>query len=199
MSYTTMLSIEPDKPVYGIHEFQNAWGSAMRVWTPLAQRFFGKNPLLLVGFGDGQEFWDLVKDSRLTNYERIVFAWTFDRMICERERAGDLARAMQDFAKLYPVGGIDHLPAIAVALDLHVGEDPDRVGFGWIQTSVADDVWDVPNTCRHEFHSSGANDSDCPECGNPKDEPGTHRRFCWNLDKDKGLHVMLFETYGGQR
>lgn len=196
MSSTIMLSVSKTGPLETIAEFSNSLGSAMRVWQSLAEKYFGGQNAMMVLMRREKEFWALVNDRRLRSLERLVFAWTFDRMICEKEKAGELAAAMREFAGGYPSRGVDHLPAIADALEKHSQDD--CIGFGFIQTSVSGDIWQVKGLCENSFHIDGDESDYCPDCDNEKDNPTSYRMFDWSQDSDKGVHGLLFADYGMQ-
>jgi hypothetical protein len=196
MSSTIMLSVSKTGPLKTIETFSNSWGSAMRVWQSLANRYFGGQNAMMVLLTREKEFWALVNDKRLRPLERLIFAWTFDRMICERDKAGELAAAMREFAGGYPSEGVDHLTAIADALEKHSQDD--CIGFGFIQTSVSSDIWQVKGICENSFHTDGDENECCPDCDNEKDNPTSYRMFDWSQDSENGVHGMLFAEYGVQ-
>lgn len=193
MSYTSMMVVRSVGPMETIETFSNSWGSAMRVWNPMAQRYCGAQNAMMYLMMHEKEFWALVNDKRLRPFERLVFAWTFDRMICERDKASELADAMLEFAAAYPSEGVDHLPAIAAALRLHSQDD--CIGFGFIQTSVSSDIWQVKGKCENSFHTDGDSSEYCPDCDNEKDNPVSYRMFDWSQDNDSHIHGMLFRDY----
>jgi len=175
-----------------VEEFRNAWGSAMRVWTALASEYFpGQTPFAAI---EGGQFWPLKDSSRLSEHEWLTFVWTFDHAICEREHATSLADALRKFDAMYPSDGVNHLPAIADALDVHAADE--CVGFAFIQTSVNCDAWKVADDCRDLFHSTGPHDGDgwCPTCGNEETNPHVYRRFAWDKDKDSDEYFLLFAS-----
>lgn len=195
MSSTTMLCVPAVGPMMEIAEFQNSWGSAMRVWDAMATRYYPGQPVFFAM--DSKRFWGLKDDPRLTECERLAFVWTFDRAICEREHANDLADALCQFNSMYPVNGkANHLPAIADALKSHAMDE--CVGLAFIQTSVSSDVWDLNDECPDLFHSTGIHDEDsyCPTCDNDATDPTLCRRFAWDKDKDSDEYFLLFAEYG---
>lgn len=199
MSYSTMLEVPHAGQLVEVAEFGNAWGAAARVWSAISGKYLGDEAKWFTCAGDGGSFWKLVSDPRLTRCERIIFAWTFDWMICERDKATELATLMNEFAAAFPVPGkVDHLPAIARTLEEH--RESDCVGWCFIQTSVSGDCWDVQDTCESTFHDAAnkpKDDDDCSECetcNNYWDERNYSRRFDWSKDKERA--VMLFENYG---
>jgi len=196
MSSTIMLSVSKTGPLETIETFSNSWGSAMRVWQSLAEKYFGGQNAMMVLITREKEFWALVNDKRLRPFERLVFAWTFDKMICERDKAGELAQAMREFAAEYPSEGVDHLPTIADALEKHSQDD--CIGFGFIQTSVSSDVWHVKGICENSFHTDGDESECCPDCDHEKDNPTSYEMFDWSRDSEKGVHGLLFADYGMQ-
>lgn len=198
MSSTTLLTVPAEGPMEGIQEFRNSWGSAMRVWVSLAEKYCGgQNPMMIMmNESEGKAFWDLASDPRLFDCERMAMAFTFDKMICEREKACDLAAALREFNRINPAPGkVNHLSAIAEALESHA--DDDCVGFAFIQTSVCGDAWYVHEDCRDGFHETGNPEEGCPTCDGEKDEddPQVYRMFDWSKDRERDAHFLLFEEY----
>lgn len=193
MSETTMLRVPAEGPMEEIGEFRNAWGSAMRVWVSLAERYFpGQTPFAAI---EGGQFWPIKDGDRLSEAEWLTFVWTFDHAICEREHAPSLAVAFRKFDAMYPTVGVSHLSAIADALEAHATDE--CVGFAFIQTSVNCDAWQVADKCGDLFHSSGPHDEEawCPTCVNAEDEPSMYRRFAWDKDNDGDEHFLLFASH----
>ena len=198
MSYSTLLGIPESGPYESLQEFGNSWGSAARIWDAIANAYSDNPNWFSQSIASGSSpFWRLVDDPRLSDSDRLAFAFTFDGMICERERARDLAAALREFDRRHPrqEGYVNHLPAIADALEKHA-DDAAYLGFAFIQTSVSCDVWYVSEDCKDAFHESGDDDGYCPLCGGPKDEPQPSRPFAWDRDNGIGKHFMLFEQYG---
>jgi len=196
MSCTTILTVPAAGPMEGLQEFRNSWGAAMRVWCSLAEKYCGgQNPMMiLMNESEGKAFWALARDPRLSDCERLALAFTFDKMICERARARDLASSLREFDRANPVPGrVNHLPAIAEVLESHA--DGDCVGFAFIQTSVCGDAWWVHDECPDDFHSTGSPEGYCPTCENEKDNPSLHRMFDWSKDRERDEHFLLFEEY----
>jgi hypothetical protein len=166
MSYATIIRIPSAGEYEDLAEYSNAWGGAARIWTAISDKY---GIPWICADPKSRKFWDLAADPRLSDVERIVFASTFDRMLWEREHAHDLARFFREFSGTFSSKGSDHLAAWADLLEQHAGDD--CIGFGLIGTSVAGDVWMVP-------------------------DGEDYRRFNWDRDKETGQHLMLFAEYG---
>jgi hypothetical protein len=146
-----MFSVPKSGPVEVIAEFGNSWGSAMRIWNALIYKYLVPSDLvgmerdgfigrmMMSGF---QELWPLSESSKLSRSERLTLASTYDKVICEIDRCNELADAYEDFKRLYPSEGVDHLPAMVKLLRGFQGR-AEMAGVCWQQTSVSDDQWNV--------------------------------------------------------
>lgn len=150
MSRTTVYVAPENGAFVEVAEFGNAWGSAARIWSALAERYCGDTAYWLVCRSEEEQrrFWALAKDERLSREERIVFAWTFDRALVDRPHFEEMARCLDTFRAIYPAGEkVCHLSLHAALLRRLASEDhglsfaPFAVGI-W-QTSVSECSWIV--------------------------------------------------------
>ena len=196
MSYTTMLGLREEETVE-LEEFRNAHGSAMRVWDSIAAAHWpgGKFPM----FDDEavKGFWKLGGSPQLSRAERAALLWTYDGALCQAERAPELAALLREFDRVRPCPGerVNHVPAVADALDRHSAEGG-YVAFGWIQTSVDADAWQVQDRCPDPHHDEGDPEERCPECGNERDDRRWFRTFVWGKDRERGEHFFIFGEDG---
>lgn len=200
MSYTAMLRVSTNMPLAQVEEYKNSWGSAMRVWTAIGDRYFAGQNILSMNESDAQEFWDLHRSPRLQWHERMTLAWTFDWAICEKQHCSEIAEQLRKFDVRNPVksGYVNHLPKIAADLvqsSILAEADDTVVGFAFSQTSV-NSGWYISEQCPDQFHHQHTNEDNpsCPTCGNYQDDSETHRRFDWSKDSKAGRHFMLFES-----
>lgn len=140
----------------------NAWRGAMAIWCELEERYlpqfrpasvpsyipddqiervlhykprratwvrFGKDEL-----EPAQEIWDLYRDARLPEHEKIVLGTTFDHVLVKKEH---LPRIIEAFEKF---DGVTSLAEQAEILK-KMYADPDCTAVGWNQTSVIGDHW----------------------------------------------------------
>ena len=200
MSYSTMLIVPEIGPLEAIAEFGNAWGFGPRIWNAIAESFMpsGWNWIMTAGSYKSRVFWNLVSDPLLAKCERLTHAITYDRVICERDKATQMAEMLREFDARHPAPcqHVNHLIGIADALEKNA-EKP-CVGFAWIVTSVTDDVWDVKDVCLEAFHDRERTGY-CEMCGNQWSDRQCFRTFDWSKDREKNLHFMLFERYGERR
>jgi hypothetical protein len=154
MSYTTIHLVQHGG--LAKHEdFNNSWGSAMYVWTSLNSKYLAEpgesHTAFLFSESKFPLLWKLAIDARLAKTERIVHATTFDRAMVKRENLLDLADRFDEFVELHPPGKyVCSLPQQAESLRRIIGNSIDCVGVCWTQTSVASDVWQVPDESTEE-------------------------------------------------
>lgn len=178
MSYTTLYSVPEKGSIESIHEFSNASGSAMYIWNQLYQKYL---PQVVYFLGDDKTMdalWKLIDDKKLKPFERICLGFTFDRVMVKRENISKLISAFKDFhaeAKINFPQNVCHLPDQIKELEL-LEMNEDIYAVCWCQTSVASDVWYVP-------------EGECKECGHESEE-----QRLWDISLDKG-HFFLFEQY----
>lgn len=180
MSYTTILEMPQEGELTEVAEFNNSWGSAMRVWMPMAMAYLADpeaNANQEMGrimlSGDMCGLWKLVDGDKLTRAERIVLAWTFDKSVCEYSKLVEMAELFREFDKQHPVPGkVNHLPAFADLYEkMGLGIPSDALGLCVIQTSVTSYVWDGVQ---------------------PEDQEARCPRY--DASKDTG-HSFIFEEY----
>lgn len=88
MSYTSLYAIYKTKAVC-IKELQNGWGTGPSVWDYISVKCNGDHFNI---HGDDDKFWDLWKDSRLSDDERAVLLSTYDYAFVE-------VRYLEEFSK----------------------------------------------------------------------------------------------------
>lgn len=172
MSYTTVYRMPESGELIEVKEFQNAYGSAMRIWNSLVKshlvdptKDIDQEMGRIMYREEAKSLWKLVDDPKLTYVERMTLAWTFDKAVCEHARLAEMADLFLEFDRVYPAGG--HLPALA---DLYRSECANpSLGLCVVQTSVACDVW------RTECDADG-------------------EQYMYDASKDTG-HYFIFEEY----
>ena len=130
MSTTTVYAAFDDGDMTPVASFRNAFRGAFHVWAELSERYLGH--VLRLG-GNLQTLWDLDKDPRLTDDERLVHVSTFDRAFVRREHMRRIADALDAF-----VPSTENLTGQAAAIR-KAWEDGARV-VAWCHTSVAGDL-----------------------------------------------------------
>lgn len=147
MSYTELIVFKRGKMQKG-PEFKNAWGGAARIWDALFKAYIPKRHEYDTWLSciDDNRLWDLAGRKDITEFERAVHAFTFDRFYVRRKNFARMANDLRSFVQKYPAGeGVDHLPSFAKWLDEN--SFPDAVGL--YGTSVAENPWIRTKTCPH--------------------------------------------------
>ena len=152
MSYATMYRMPIAGPLEEVKEYRNAWGGAMRIWDPLAQKWLNADNFMVWSMcnRDSKEFWALAQDERLPRADRIVLASTYDKAVVPSEMLGEFAEALREFNARHRALGdrVNHLPAWAEDAEAMAAEGSGFmdgfVGICFNQTSVAD-TWHVYN------------------------------------------------------
>lgn len=83
-----------------------------------------------------QEVWDLIKDDRITEYEKICMKSTFDNVLVKKENLPKLIEAFRNFE------GQSSLPEQADLILEELKIDDTFLAIGWNQTSVNGDNWE---------------------------------------------------------
>lgn len=136
MSYTEIYRVTPKGNTRFEGEIHNAFRGAMAVWKYLEEKYLP--PFFLHGqkfnrmFGEMQEVWDLSKDQRLSEAERICLLSTFDNVMVLKEDIPKLCAAFREFA------GETSLPEQATLIET-IPKD-NMWGIVWNQTSVNGDL-----------------------------------------------------------
>jgi len=145
MSYTAIYAIPASGPVENIAEFRNAWGVAAYVWSGIALTYMGSESAWLNPKSCNREsdFWKFRDDPRLSDFERLVFVWTFDYAITEAAKLNEMADCMEAFVVKYPPGNrVCHLPEIAALYRRIAAVNREGLlGLGVYQNSVSEDPW----------------------------------------------------------
>lgn len=93
------LYILNKKSVTFYADFHSGWGSAMRCWDYLGQKYIEKNPVYSLDEKHLQKVWDLADDNRLSESERICLLMTFDKMYIPLDCLNDAADACIEFGR----------------------------------------------------------------------------------------------------
>lgn len=137
MSYTEIYRVTTKGNTRLEGEVQNSHRGAMSVWNYLEEKYLP--PFFLHGqkfsrmFGEMQEVWNLSKDPRLTESERICLMSTFDNVVVLAEDIPKLLKAFREFP------GNTSLPEQADIIE-SIPKDKRLLGICWNQTSVNADI-----------------------------------------------------------
>ena len=147
MSYCSIYIIDKDGSAREYRMFSNSWGGAARIWSALWDHYV-RDPNKEYDswmHGDQNKLWDLPKSlvQKGCITPAIVLISTFDRAIVKREKLSDFTAALRQFDKQYPVefDTANHLPTWADTIDEIAIKEPECIGIGFFQTSVAEDLW----------------------------------------------------------
>jgi hypothetical protein len=139
MSYTEMFKVPESGEIESVADFENAFRSAWRVWSEMAEAYLGQDAGHMILDKNMQPVWDLWKREDVPLDHRIVMAFTFDNVMVRRENFVRLAEAMEEFAKRFGPGTL-----LEQALELRrLADDETAYAVCWNQTSVNVDTWYV--------------------------------------------------------
>jgi hypothetical protein len=154
MSYCAILEFKGNE-IVDEKEFKNAWGGAATIWNALFEKYM-KNPenkydswLWRISSGKGQDLWDLWKDERLTDCEKIALLATFDRALIKKENFGKFANYLREFATLHPRPK-DKVYHLEDWIKFIGASDADLIGF--YHNSVGDNPWDYYDLKNNDKH-----------------------------------------------
>jgi len=154
MSYTEIYSFGKDGNAELTEEVHNAWRGAMAIWRIMEERYLEPLPKpSWMGDDDykergysrcGQPFldeehplkaiWDLWKDSKISETDKIVLGSTFDNVVVMRENIEEIIKAFENFE------GETSLKEQAEILR-DILKDEETIAIAWNQTSVNGDAW----------------------------------------------------------
>jgi hypothetical protein len=198
MSSTEIYGFNKEWEIYGdsyfIGEVKNSFRGAMAIWTYLEDKYLP--PYIPLGMKEKitrmisinkdeketQKVWDLWKDNRLEENEKIVMLSTFDRVIVKRGNIDLLLKAFMLFK------GDTNLKKQAEIIDKEIKNNKNIIAIAWNQTSVNSNPWSVH--CYkiiniNEISDEGmCEETNIEECSRP-----------YNLYKDDNGHWFLFEEY----
>lgn len=121
------------------HEFRNSWGGFGRVMDSLFQKYVPKKheyDSWLLAAEDGR-MWKVCKDERLSEAERIVYAFCCDNALVKKEDFPAMAKALREFTEQNPVESrVCHLEAFAKVFDEAKGD-----AMGLHGTSICENPW----------------------------------------------------------
>jgi len=138
MSSTSLVEFK-DGVADECHEFCNSWGGAARIWDALFETYIPKKHEydMWMTAAQDERLWQVWKDERLRECERIAYWFCCDNALVKRENFAAMASALREFATLHPVPGkVCHLEAYAKVFD---SAKCDAIGLH--ATSVCENPW----------------------------------------------------------
>jgi len=149
MSYTELYTFDKEGNAKDLGEIQNSWRGAMAIWNILDKRYLPKfipewakvtKEYLVKDYYRSsdpekiKEIWNLYKDEKISETDKIVLASTFDNVVVKKENINRLIKAFREFE------GETSLSEQADMIE-SVVNDPDVIAIAWNQTSVMADNW----------------------------------------------------------
>jgi len=135
MSCTEVYGFGKDGDASLIGEVQNSFRGAMQIWMFLEKKYLPPTKhyrILTGGEEETQKIWDLVKDERLTETEKIVLLSTFDKVVVKKENFEILIAAFCEF------------PAETSLMEqAKIIHENDVIAVAWNQTSVSSNPWSI--------------------------------------------------------
>ncbi len=148
MSYTEIYKFNSRGKAEHIGETNNSWLGAAAVWGILEDKYLEpyfpswgeigeKYSRLSMMFRPElmQEIWDLDKNDKVSDVDKIVLLSTFDNVVVLRKDIDRLLNAFEQFE------GETSLKDQAQIIRNAIKEDPKLIGIAWNQTSVNADSW----------------------------------------------------------
>lgn len=141
MSYTEIYRITKSGNTKLAGQIRNSFRGAMAIWNALEEKYlppyapYGFKMSRMITDGKMQEVWDLSKDSRLSEDERIVLISTFDNVLVEKKDFNRLCEAFRNFK---------HETSLTEQAEIieKLSMDKNTYGVCWNQTSVNADIPD---------------------------------------------------------
>jgi len=162
MSCVEIYAFDKDGNSHEYGEARNSHGGAMMIWDHLWVKYrlaqkdseyyprtdeHGECPSCgrpgrLSFTGDLQLLWDLFKDSRVTDLDRVLLGFTFDRVWIKKENLSRLIGPLDMFFKIaIESSGYAETLGKVVAHLRRAADDPDVIGVAFNQTSVTGDPY----------------------------------------------------------
>lgn len=139
MSYTEIYAVtKKGNPIF-IGEAKNAHLGAMWIWSLLFDKYIKNNEKKYFN-NHWQEIWDLVKNKKLSTYEKVVLISTFDKFILLKEELDLFLKCLNLFNKLSLINNELNPNLIEQEKILLNNKKYNKyIGFIWNQTSVNGD------------------------------------------------------------
>lgn len=141
MSYTEIYAVtKKGNPIF-IGEAKNSHLGAMWIWVKLFDKYIKNNEKKYFN-NHWQEIWDLVKNNKLSIYEKIVLVSTFDQFILLKEELDLFLKCLNKFNKSYLINDEDVLNPNLIEQEIILLNNKKfnkYIGFIWNQTSVNSD------------------------------------------------------------
>lgn len=135
---TTSLIEFVDGVAQAEYEFGNSWGGAARVWDSLFKKYIPKKHEFdnWMQAAEDKRLWSVCEDPRLSDAERMVYAFTMDNALVKKDDFAAMAKALREFIQQNPRDGVCHLEAFA-----KVFEESEGDAMGLHATSVCENPW----------------------------------------------------------
>ncbi|MCB1715863.1 MAG: hypothetical protein KDK05_12105 [Candidatus Competibacteraceae bacterium] len=136
MSYSTIMSVGPNRQPEVILGLRNSHGSAPVIWDKLCQELYGLRPFEY-SIGDTlDKLWPRWRDLSIPEHKRAVLMMTYDLAYIRKEHYARAASDIRKWLADYPVNSeyVNHWPRIAEFYESNPGYDAIAIH----QTSVSE-------------------------------------------------------------
>lgn len=147
MSYTEIIKFNKNGDSNSAGIIHNSSRGAWMVWDILSEKYLGRHFTYLDPKLE-QETWDLFRDERLTNTERIVLGSTYDFVLIKKEDIKKVIDAYREFSMLGDNLSLNEQAEILQILE----KDVDCIAIGFHQNSVSCDMWNNYNCINGTEH-----------------------------------------------
>lgn len=141
MSYMRIFAINKKGDLLEFAVFGNSHRGATLLWDYYSKKFFPNRMYSIICWNEKEqgEFWDLVKNPRLSENEKITLYHTYDRVMVKKKNIPRLIEAFNDIGKRMEDSGhlLNQIPSLKKVIKMN-----DIIGVCWQQTSISCDAWD---------------------------------------------------------
>lgn len=152
MSYTEIIKFDKNGKPHSGGRVQNASQGSYSIWNLLTNKYLTRD-FNNIDPKKEQETWNLFRDSRLTDTEKIVLGSTFDYVLIKKDDINQVVDAYKKFCKEFSASerfplSLDKQRVILEKLE----SDEDCIAVGFHQNSVSCDMWNDYNCLTGEKH-----------------------------------------------
>lgn len=136
MSCTEIIKFNTNGDSSSAGSVKNASRGSWMVWNMLSEKYLGRGFSCLDSKLE-QETWNLFRDERLTDTERIVLGSTYDFVLIQKEDIGKVIDAYREFSKLDDNLSLNEQADILQTLE----KEENCIAIGFHQNSVSCYMW----------------------------------------------------------
>lgn len=151
MSYTEIIKFNKNGEANSSGRIKNASRGAWIIWNILSNKYLGHDFNLLDSKSQ-QDTWNLFRDDRLSNIEKIVLGSTYDFVLIKKEDIRTVINAYKEFSKLN--SNLDFNLSLNEQNEVleMLEKDEDCIAIGFHQNSVSCDMWYNYNCINDKEH-----------------------------------------------